>query len=62
MNEELNVNIVEDTTENLITYENTSATTYEVANNIHNMLCVLTFVVIIIFLYKYLKNTFFIRK
>lgn len=63
MNEELNItNTNEDVFDNLITYEETANTTYEVATNIHTILCVLTFTVIIIFLYKYLKNTFFIRK
>lgn len=62
MNEELNLLTNEETIENLITYENTTTTTYEVAKNINTMLSILTFVVIIIFLYKYLKNTFFIRK
>lgn len=62
MNEELNLNIIKETTENNITYENTATTTYEVANNIHTMLSVLTFVIIIIFLYKYLKTNFSLRK
>ena len=62
MNEEINSIINEEITANLITYENTATTTYEVASNIHTMLSLLVFVIIIIFLYKYLKNTFFIRK
>lgn len=62
MNEELDLDVIEETTENTITYENTATTTYEVANNIHTMLSVLTFVIIIIFLYKYLKTNFSLRK
>ena len=38
------------------------STAYDIAKNTNTMLTVLTFTVIIIFLYKYLKNTFFIRK
>lgn len=62
MNEETNINTNEEITENFITYENTTSTAYDIAKNTNTMLTVLTFTVIIIFLYKYLKNTFFIRK
>lgn len=62
MNEETNINTNEEITENVITYENTTSTAYDIAKNTNTMLTVLTFTVIIIFLYKYLKNTFFIRK
>ena len=62
MNEETNINTNEEITENVITYENTTTNAYEIAKNTNTMLSVLTFTVIIIFLYKYLKNTFFIRK
>lgn len=62
MNEEINLLINEEITENIITYDEGPTTTYEVAKNINTMLSVLSFTIIIIFLYKYLKNTFFIRK
>ena len=62
MNEEANIIENEEITTNVITYENTTTTTYEVARNINTVLIVLTFTIIIIFLYKYLKTTFFIRK
>lgn len=62
MNEETNIIENEEITTNVITYENTTTTTYEVAKNINTVLNVLTFTIIIIFLYKYLKTTFFIRK
>ena len=62
MNEETNINTNEEITENFITYENTTSTAYDIAKNTNTMLTVLTFTVIIIFLYKYLKNTFPIRK
>ena len=62
MNEATNINTNEEITENVITYDNTTATAYDIAKNTNTMLTVLTFTVIIIFLYKYLKNTFFIRK
>ncbi len=62
MNEETNIITNEEITENVITYENTTSTAYDIAKNTNTMLTVLTFTVIIIFLYKYLKNTFFIRK
>lgn len=62
MNEEANIIENEEITTNVITYENTTTTTYEVAKNINTVLIVLTFTIIIIFLYKYLKTTFFIRK
>lgn len=58
MNEEINI---EKTTQ-VIEYENNNTNVYEVANNIHTMLSVLTFTIIIIFLYKYLKNNFSFRK
>lgn len=61
MNEETNIITNEEIT-NVITYENTTSTAYDIAKNTNTMLTVLTFTVIIIFLYKYLKNTFFIRK
>lgn len=51
MNEEIETN-------SIITYENTTSTTYDVACNINTMVGVLTFVVIIIFMYKFLKNSF----
>lgn len=62
MNEETNIITNEEITENVITYENTTSTAYDIAKNTNTMLTVLTFTVIVIFLYKYLKNTFFIRK
>lgn len=62
MNEEANIIENEEITTNVITYENTTTTTYEVAKNINTVLNVLTFTIIIICLYKYLKTTFFIRK
>ena len=56
---------VTNTFENNVEVENTTVvsssstpTTYEVALKIHNMLNVLTFTIIIIFLYKFLKNCF----
>lgn len=58
MNEELNV----EKTSEVIIYENNNTNIYEIANNIHTMLSVLTFTIMIIFLYKYLKNNFGFRK
>ena len=52
MNEE---NIV---LENIETNITTPTTVYGVAKDINTLLSVLTFVIIIIFLYKYLKNCF----
>lgn len=55
MNEEINK------TNEIIEVE-TSKTVYEVAQNIHTMLSVLTFTIIIIFLYKYLKSNFSLKR
>lgn len=46
---------------NSITNEIITDTTYDVSTSIYNMLSLLIFVVIIIFLFFYLKNTFKIR-
>lgn len=46
-------------TENVLLEDNT---VYNVCKNINTMLCLLNFVIIIIFLYKYLKNTFNIKR
>lgn len=37
-------------------------TVYNVCKNINTMLVLLNFVIIVIFLYKYLKNTFSIKR
>lgn len=58
MGEDTNLLTNEEITANFITYENTTGTAYEIAKNTNTILNVLTFAVIIIFLYKYLKNTF----
>lgn len=51
---------------NIITNEiilsDTADTVYKVASNIHTMLSVLTFTIIIIFLYKFLKSNFSLKK
>ena len=58
MNEELNT---EETFETTIS-EESNTNIYQVASNIHTMLSVLTFTIMIIFLYKYLKSNFGFRK
>lgn len=39
-----------------------NSTLYDIASNIYTFVALLNFVIIIIFLYKYLKNTFSFRK
>ena len=48
----------ENVIENVIVYNDVSDTIYDIASNVRTILSVLTFVVIIIFLYKYLKSCF----
>lgn len=68
--EELQENNIDDviTEENILLNEtNTNVllqddTIYNVCKNINTILSLLTFVIIIIFLYKYLKTTFNVRK
>lgn len=53
-----NLNVISNT----ISETNNNTTVYDVAKNINTMLSVLTFTIIIIFLFKYLKSTFGFRK
>lgn len=48
------------TNEIIVSYDDN--TIYNVASNIHTMLSVLTFTIIIIFLYKFLKSNFSLKK
>lgn len=52
--------IIEETIE--VSNDTNNATLYDVASNIYTFVVLLNFVIIIIFLYKYLKNTFSFRK
>lgn len=52
MNEEINI------ITNEIIVKDTTSTIYEVALNINTMLCVLTFTIIVIFLFNYLRISF----
>lgn len=51
--------LLSQTNENLLLEDNTI---YNVCKNINTVLSLFTFVIIIIFLYKFLKNTFSIGK
>ena len=64
MNEEINV-VTNETIEyvtNEIIEVDTDGNVYKVAKNINTMLSVLTFTIIIIFLFKYLKVSFPFRR
>lgn len=50
--------VLNETTENKTTDNNTKS----LGENISTLLSLLNFVIIVIFLYNYLKSTFFIRK
>lgn len=56
---EENTNIIENT----VTLEATTGDKiYSVAQNIHSMLSVLTFIIVVIFLFTYLKSIFKVKK
>ena len=56
MNEEINI------ITNEIIEVDTEETVYLIAKNINTMLSVLTFTIIVIFLYKFLKSNFSLKK
>ena len=62
MNDNINdindLNIVTDIANETIINDTTNSTVYNVCYNIYTILSVLTFAIIVIFLFKYLKSTF----
>lgn len=68
MNEELNVNDISTNVEEIITetteqtVSDTGTTVSSVFDKIYTISSVLTFTIIVIFLYKYLKSCFAFRK
>lgn len=57
MNKETNI-----ITNEILEVDTTSNTIYDICKDIHTMLSVLTFTIIIIFLFKILKSNFSLRK
>lgn len=58
VNEITDLNIVTDIANEIIINDTTNNTVYNVCYNIYTILSVLTFAIIVIFLFKYLKSTF----